>query len=515
MQMGGTAHAGPWLAGPFCLGCDAGTEFEMSAHTEVHSLRALLPPAASGSFWLLISAIVAACLMGVGILFAYAATGLDRAPIRANVAAAYAAGELSEQEYLHTNTVLGAHQFNDCMILLMVMDDRGSRVQRALSPSTPALPVTDARPCIAARDMAANGPPRDREDIAFYHRYIHGYVPTTTVLLSVLPVSWVRNIFSLVAFTLVAGLLAFQALVLLRRLQAGVSNATALVKPAFMALASLAVLLFYGLPYYAMTFSHFQTDVWLFVYLWVVALVDFRRLGLGATALLHAVFGFITMDFEFLIGGIPLGVCLILFAFAAHAVGDARVRMAQNGVLSVLAFMVAAVTAYIVKQVVTVQVFGPDFIGPSASKLEDWFFGDGTTPLHVAWRLLRHAEYVGVGWLYLGAALILGAVALIVASLARLWSQRRQLADKPMALLLVLSAFVVPVWYCIFEYHSRNHAHFTVRYTVGMMFPAVALFLVVYRDAFGRAMRTVALMLTSPSPTESDAHRAREPADPA
>src|ERR1700744_5664689 len=65
----------------------------------------------------------------------WASLGADPARLRASVQSAFERGDLKpEASWLFGDTDIGVHQFNDCLILGQALDDRATRLERAVSP---------------------------------------------------------------------------------------------------------------------------------------------------------------------------------------------------------------------------------------------------------------------------------------------------------------------------------------------------------------------------------------------
>lgn len=109
--------------------------------------KAAVAIALAGLLGALASACLTVALLGANVL----STAVDRAPVRAHIAEAFAAGELDLRDHLRTDTKRGAHQYNDCLILLLIADERAPPLQRALSPL--AAGVNDLGPCAALHEF--------------------------------------------------------------------------------------------------------------------------------------------------------------------------------------------------------------------------------------------------------------------------------------------------------------------------------------------------------------------------
>jgi hypothetical protein len=123
-----------------------------------------------------------------------------------HVAAAFRSGELVLDPYQEGSTTIGSHQWNDCLITAMAIDQRGDRTRLALSPIIAGFPdlAHGADPC-AVLDHLVSGARPDAE-LYYYDRYVHGATVLLRYLLPHFRVGQVRAIYRFaITSVLVAG----------------------------------------------------------------------------------------------------------------------------------------------------------------------------------------------------------------------------------------------------------------------------------------------------------------------
>ena len=162
-----------------------------------HRLAVILGPALIGAA--VFGLFLAASVMSLG---RNVPAAVDR------VAEAFRSGRLVVNPYQEGSTDIGSHQWNDCLITLMAIDQRGDPVRLAVSPiiagfSGPAAP--EDNPC-AALWALVNGTTPDSQ-LYYYDRYIHGATVLLRYLLPHRGIPWIRRAYRLaVSGLLVAGL---------------------------------------------------------------------------------------------------------------------------------------------------------------------------------------------------------------------------------------------------------------------------------------------------------------------
>jgi hypothetical protein len=248
-------------------------------------------------------------------------------------------------------------------------------------------------------------------------------------------------------------------------------------------------LLFSGLWLFGIYFSFGLSDLVLSAFL---AYAYHRRVARAPErtfAMAVALFGTATAIFEFLTGGIPFGLALLLgiIAIDGPADRDALLRRAFHGTVI---FALAILLTFAIKLALVMLFVDPnvlaDFWGGLSTRVGSSFVAN-LPPQEVAWvsslgvdvhsldrnwafavlymlARLGYATFViGYGSPILGMTIVGAAV---VTSCALLVRQARQSADavaRTRLLVLSASALVMPVWSLVFLSHTLLHAIWMVR----------------------------------------------------
>lgn len=432
---------------------------------------------------------LAAALLASAVLLAFnvASANLPRAPIAAAVRDGFAHRQLSDYGWLPMNTQIGFHQFNDCLILLMAVDDRPEAIKRAFSPSIAGASVGVSGggfivPCPVLHKFI-QGERAPLTDADYYHRYVFGNVALTALLLQTASIGEVRAAYGTLSFLAPFLLFLFAAWRFWRGRGEAATLGLAAVYGGLLTFAFAA-------QYYGQSLAHFPPDILLSLYLWGVVLLGRRLEGLNAFAAYNAVFGALTMYFEFLSGGAPMGASLVLAVAAAQAL-DAKMRDYARDwtrlIVSIGAYGVGFITIYLAKQIATTMVFGADKLASSGSRLETWM--TGANPFQVYGRLYTYLNEIGGGSQWIGVMVVGGALAALIAALVQMIRAR---SAAPGQWGLVAAALVVPVWYLLLPLHTYVHAWMMIRIVVGFMAAAYFLIAVLYKQQVAAALTRLA-----------------------
>lgn len=434
--------------------------------------------------WIIVLSVGASIIFTLPLLgFNVYAASIDRAPVRAHVEQAIANGELPFVNHLRTDTVLGTHQYNDCLILAMLVDDRTPAIERGLSPLTEPWPEdrpdTNKTMCETLSDFMDGSHVPAVDEKESYHRYLHGHTALAGVLLAMAPLALIRTSFSVVMCLAVLACIAASV-----RKAAINTEQAALVRSLDMGVAGIGLLFFFGLPYFSPSLSHFPSDLLLVAYLFCVLAFDMSRWSTIQIALFHSGFGVLTAYYEFLTGGIPLGLCFIFLGFAAYGTGSADRDALVRAFGAAVAFLTAVVVAFVVKLGITVAIFGNDVFTSFIERLAYRTVGNDTNgasyPWNAAWGVLKGAYDLGAGWQALGVVLLLATGTMFIASLVRLWRDRKVTAPTSRELLLITSALSVFLWWAVFSQHTAQHFFFMARIGVGPIVASTLLAMTVF-----------------------------------
>lgn len=417
--------------------------------------------------------------------------GRDVPAAQAHVTAAFTTGALADQDYRAGDTRIGWHQFNDCLILWQAIDQRGSAAQLALTPLSDRHQEETSR-CGRLQAFAAGA--ADPGEAYYYHRYLHGHTILARYLLPQMSVEAIRLLYHLVLTAITLAGIALG----LRGLARGGHPAESL----FWLIVFLAFARWFGLESFGQSLGHGPSDIVHLSFLLFLAAAGTRG-GIGRrTALLcAAVFGALVMIFEFLTGGIPLGLAAVVGGIPFALRADERQELWQVVAACLAAFCAAALTCYAAKLALALLVFGPDSFTDTALQLQ-MRAGIGARAsdagnldlLTAAKKVIKGFEGMAAGM----PAMALGMVALAAAAGA--WGLHRlagcadrDLRQRAMALLLsnaAIAAMLLLLWQ-----HSVVHAWFMSRVFAWTIGSGLGLFLLAALAGPGRqlpALRSVA-----------------------
>jgi hypothetical protein len=415
--------------------------------------------------------VVAALLLFLLFLAANrAALGRDLPAAEAHVREAYAAGVLQDADYLPGDTGIGRHQYNDCLILYMAIDQQAPAEQLAVSPIKP-IQHPDESLCHALRRYVGGDTTSGRTG-AWYHQYIHGHTMLARWLLPSLSVEAIRNLYHTGLSLLVLAGIAVAMV--------GLASGRRRAENLFWLIIFLAFSRWFGLESYGQSLSHGPSDAVVLGYLLVLATGSARGgLAPRCSLLAAACFGALTAIFEFLTGGIPLGLAIIVGGLP-FALADSAPRAVLERVIEATAAFCAAVVACLAfKVMLALWVFGLESFRESAAQLSVRI-GVGAGPsdlglLHMAKSLTK-----GLNSLAAGMHVLAGAI-LATAAIAGLWGAR-QLAKsgdrvaRARAFHLLASNAVIVALLALLWQHTIIHAWFMDRTFVWTIATGFALF---------------------------------------
>ncbi len=404
----------------------------------------------------------------------------DNAVELARVHEAFVRGVVTgdKDAFLLGNTDIGAHQWNDCLVLHQAIDRRATTEQLVISPLDISPSAETTTPC-GDTAAIASGQTITRPG-GFYHRYLHGHTVLTRLFLAVVSVSGIRHLYS--------GIIVFMLMLGIAQTIITMTKGQRVEEGCFWLTTFFIVLRFYGLETFGQSLAHGPSDMVLIGFLLFLAIgsarggIDTRQIPTAA-----AIFGALTIIFEFLTGGIPLGLAVLIGAlpFALRpSDASAREPLARSIGLAVVAFLVASVVVFLIKAVLVVIVFGPGFINDTLQQLAFRMglvatpaFGDATpTGLKELMReLLINLDALAAGETFM-TLLMLG-----VSVTAGIWATRTLVglgrpAIKARAIALASSNLLIVGWIIVFMQHTTQHARFMDRILVWTISSGLALF---------------------------------------
>ena len=417
---------------------------------------------------------VALAIFGLFYGLAVASLTVDRAAMARPVAAAFTSGALdADASWQHGNTEIGSHQYNDCLILFQAMDDRAPARLRAISPLS--VPLDTDNSCTTLRDFAGG---RVSPPTRFYHQYLHGHTMLARWLVPELGVAGLRGLYKLLTTLLILAGIGYALMGLAKGPRAAEAGAW---------LAIFAVFArWFGLESFGQSLGHGPADMMVVAFLLFLARGSAERaLGAGSLLVGSAVFGALTMQFEFLTGGLPLGLAIVLGATPLALAGGTGNARALAG--AVIAYGVAAMTTMLTKLILIAATFPA---GALAAIEHQLLFRVGIERAARRDTAVDGAEYVTHLWAGLeGLAsgmhlLVLGS--LLIALVAGGWGYR-SLRTSPdagarlRATALAASLLVPPIWLVLFWQHSAEHAWFMDRILTWDIAGGMALFALALR----------------------------------
>ena len=432
-----------------------------------------------------------ATLAAVALFFvlAYAATFVDRKEIAAKLEAANAQQAFTQTWARGTGRAIPRFGGNDCLMLGALLQNYPSRLVETISAR---IPPADAQPAARAGDptipaclqliAALERPDHADPNAVYYHRYLHGQRVFAALALAVVSpeaLGWITLLLNV-------GILLSVLIPAARRSRAGELDAR---RQRSFAVIGATLLLLDGLWLFGIYFSFGLSDLVLAVFLAYAYHRGLAHAPERTFAVAVALFGVATAIFEFLTGGIPFGLALLLGIIALDGPPDrdALMRRAFHGtVIFALAILLTfAIKLALVMLFVDPNVFA-DFRGALFTRVGSSFVAN-LPPQEIAWvsafgvdvssldrnwayamlymlARLGYATFVIgygspiVGMTLMGAAVIATAVLLIW----RARTSHNAVAHTRLAVLFA-SALVMPMWSVVFLNHTLLHAIWMVR----------------------------------------------------
>jgi hypothetical protein len=409
---------------------------------------------------------VAVICYAILLALSWVSLGNDPRQATAAVAAAFSSGDLTEYDIALTDARIGAHQFNDCLILDQAIARSGTQAQMMVTPPND-LAVRTSGVCRELKESVTQG---KHGGLNFYQNYIHGHTVLARLLLDILPVRSIRALYQLIICGLLVAGLAFAMREALRR------GATVNVIFWFCFFACFAR--FFGFEYFGQSLGHGPADAVLLGYaLWLEA-VSFSEQSRPIDFVVPvAAFGALTAIFEFWTGGLPLGIALTIAGVAMAERRDDRLR--SSVMLAGMSFVTAISTMVVIKIALTDILFGHNAVTSAGSQLFARVAGSAQfeafpppTIANIAIRVSQGlGEMVG-GQPVLVVMILLLAIVFGAAGLAHL--RRTELWTR--ATLIAASNLMPILWVAVLNHHFYVHAWFMTRIFAWTIATGFALF---------------------------------------
>ena len=382
--------------------------------------------------------------------------------VGARIRAAFATGDLGTEEYRRRDVHRGWHQYNDCLVLQLLLSRDSSRVAGALAPRMSFLraDVEANHACGALRALAMGGASRDTMATFRYARYWHGYMVPAAIALQFLDLVQLRRLLLLAVCTAIAVLAAVAV-------RAGPHT-----RRTGLAIAGVAALL-WGVPYFAPGLTHGPGDSLLLLAL--AALVIRPAIATDMSTLLpySAGFGASVVFFEALTGQLPIAAAWLAALVLASARDESRASVIDARLSSVAvvgAFAVGGLITVAIKQVLAAlfadRSAGAVFVTKLAGYAGVPEARNGVPGLLLPYsELVRHMFVLTAWHRTAGKALaVVVAVGWLVGA-ARGWRHRHDVYGRDVIFLSAV-ALLPAVWVLVLPTHTLMHASFMVRMMV-------------------------------------------------
>jgi hypothetical protein len=451
------------------------------AAAEQTKLRAIVSDCGTAYLTAILTTVV---VLAVFFALAYAATFVPRDLILEKLKAANAKDEFAAQVTTPFGTQFPRYDANDCLDLQLVVEKYPSRLNEAFSPSISSLGLAEARdgvrPSCLGLILLLEHDAYDPSPTP-YHRYLHGHRVFTRVAAAFVPP---------LALGWITGALNFGTLlsILVPALWRTSKKNSDWRRDATFAAIAASLLFFDGLWLFGFYFTHAQFDLVLAAFVAYAYHARICRAPESRMLLAVAVFGSLIAVFEFLTGGAPFGLAVLLALIAVDGPDD-RVALIRRALHGSLILCLTIALAFSIKIGLATAIYGVDVLTWSVAELGLWLPGHDAmfTPneqalfaehpglrlvdrfwllklLYVIAKLLViGGRVVGYGSALLGATALVGGFA---AAAYCLWRRLRRAItpiQRTRCGLLLCSMLVMPAWVIIFLNHTLAHAFWMVR----------------------------------------------------
>jgi hypothetical protein len=431
----------------------------------------------------LLAAVAAVALFFV---LSFVSTFVDRKEIGAKLEAANAQQAFTQTWAKGTGRAIPRFGGNDCLMLGALLQNYPSRLAETISAR---IPPADAQPPARAGDptipaclqliAALERPDHADPNAIYYHRYLHGqrvFAAPALAVVSPEALGWIALLLNVVCLLSVL-------LPALRNWRAGDWR-----QRGFAAIAA-TLLLLDGLWLFGIYFSFGLSDLVLAAFLAYAYHRGIAHAPERAFAVAVALFGAATAILEFLTGGIPFGLALLLGIVALDGPPD-RKALLRRTFHGTTIFALAILLTFAIKLALVMLFVDPnalaDFRGGLSTRVGSSFVAN-LPPQEIAWVSALGIEVSSLdrNWLYavlymlarlgyatfvigygspaVGMAIMGGAVLATGVLLIRRTRALNSAVARTRLLILSASAMVVPVWSVVFLSHTLLHAIWMVR----------------------------------------------------
>jgi hypothetical protein len=192
----------------------------------------------------------------------------------------------------------------------------------------------------------------------------------------------------------------------------------------------------------------------------------------NAYVVLLAGFAALTAIFEFLTGGLPLGLAILIGMIGLQASSRHTARhVAARSVSGAAIFLTSFGLTFALKLALAWAVFGNAILSDFRRQLTHRVgsqlpTGQVATTLDLVNALRWNLGEIAWGSEVAGYALVAASAIAGMLGLARVYRNRADATAFTRAVLVVLSGLVVPLWYAVFRNHTIEHSWFMVRIAV-------------------------------------------------
>lgn len=327
----------------------------------------------------------------------------------------------------------------------------------------------------------------------YYNRHLHGW---RVVWLHGLKILSVRDVFRLVFSTGIILLFVIAALsarrVLLSNNAYESPQAHYTRKNAWAVLAlGLSFALFFGWDQFGSRITHGLWGIALFGFIGLSQLVNFRELSPLRFAALFAGFGALVAHLDFFNGAAPLGLATVIGVIALQSdYSEDNVCFWRPIFVGAAGFFLGFVSCFALKLVSIAPIFGFSVVTDFFGRLEYRVGGSYQDTIDIykaleygidprgkatyslstisflAAKLAYSSTSIAFGSRAFGIAILaLGTLALILGAVTQ-FVMHKEPRQTRVVVALLLSVFVIPLWYVLFLQHTVIHTRYMVRILV-------------------------------------------------